>query len=406
MGTSAGSMDDQRWFPGGHLGLDVPADTNSLGAGGAEFLTEAFRRAGALTGDNAVVAIEELREFGGGSTGRKAVLSVSYRQDGDLPRDLFVKFSRDFDDPGRDVGRSQMAEEVRFALLTGSPEFPIDVPRCLFADYDERSGTGILITTRIAYGSNGIEPHYDKCADHVMPDPPGHYRALLGALARLAGAHRAGLLGAGFEFPVDMRRLSVGERTPYTADQLHRRVDQLGELASRQPALLPSGVTSPEFLSRLREQVTVCAARVEDLWDSLGADPRYVALCHWNANVDNAWFWRDTAGELRCGLLDWGCVGRMNLAMAIWGSMCSADTDMWNAHFDSLLDHFVAEFAAAGGAPLDVGELRRHLLTYVAITGPAWLLDVPGYLLKRLPNRWPTGSTRASRTANRRAAGC
>lgn len=34
--------------------------------------------------------------------------------------------------------------------------------------------------------------------------------------------------------------------------------------------------------------------------------------------------------------------------MAIWGSMCGAETDMWNAHFDSLL-------------------------------------DVPGHLLKRLP---------------------
>ena len=75
----------------------------------------------------------------------------------------------------------------------------------------------------------------------------------------------------------------------------------------------------------------------------------------------------------------------MNLAMAIWGSMCSAETDMWNTYFDSLLDHFVAEFVAAGGAPLDVSELRRHLLTYVAIMGPAWLLDVPGHLLKRLP---------------------
>lgn len=74
----------------------------------------------------------------------------------------------------------------------------------------------------------------------------------------------------------------------------------------------------------------------------------------------------------------------MNLAMAIWGAMCSAETQMWNHDFDSLLDYFAAEFAAAGGPELDPRVLRRHVLTYAAIMGPAWLLDVPAYLLKLL----------------------
>ena len=29
-----------------------------------------------------------------------------------------------------------------------------------------------------------------------------------------------------------------------------------------------------------------------------------IALCHWNANIDNAWFWREPDGALRCGLID------------------------------------------------------------------------------------------------------
>lgn len=382
---SLGGPADDRWVVGNHSGLTFPADADALSNGGVDFLTDAFHRSGALPAANAVVAIEQLSEFRGGSTGRKALLSLTYRHPTDLPRDLFVKFSRDFDDPARDFGRSQMAGEVRFALLTRGPEFPIEVPRCLFADFHTDSGSGLLITNRISYGSNGIEPHYDKCADYAMPDPPAHYRALLHALATLAGTDKAGRLATDMEFPVDMRALSVGERPAPTADQLRNRVDRLGELAARHPGLLPANTASPEFISRLRDEVTLVPARADALWDDLGADPDYVALCHWNANVDNAWF-RPAAGVLECGLLDWGCVGRMNVAMAIWGSMCSAETQMWNDDFDTLLDHFVAAFAAAGGPQLNATVLRGYVITYAAIMGTTWLLDVPGYLLNLLPD--------------------
>lgn len=377
-----------RTCPGDHLGLDFPADADALRTAGAAFLTAAFRRSGALPDVNAVVAIDVLREFRGGSTGRKALLEVSYQQPCGLPRDLFVKFSRDFDDPARDLARSQMAHEVRFALLTRTPGFPIEVPRCLFADYHGASGSGILITDRIPFGVNGIERQYAKCADYAMPAPLAHYQALFSALGRLAGTQKSGRLGTDAGFDVDMRSLSVGERPPYTVDQLRRRVDHLTELAGRQPGLLPANVASADFLARLRDDVGVIADSVDTLWDRLGADPDYVALCHWNANVDNAWFW-NSGTRLECGLMDWGCVGQMNLAMAIWGSMCSAETAMWNTHFDALLKLFAAEYAAAGGPRLDTAVLRDHLIAYVAIMGTAWLLDVPRYLLKLLPEQVP-----------------
>ncbi|MDN4520482.1 hypothetical protein [Mycolicibacterium austroafricanum] len=375
-----------RTCPGDHLGLDFPTDAASLGAAGPDFLTAALRRSGVLAGDDAVVAVDELTEFRGGSTGRKALLTVSYRSTGRLPRELFVKFSRDFDDPARDLGRSQMAMEVRFALLTRAADFPIAVPRCLYADYHAASGSGLLITDRITFGENGIEKQYDKCADYSMPDPLHHYEALFGALGRLAGSDKAGLLGAGTDFAVDMRSLSVGERPPLTADHMVRRVDLLGQFATRHPSLLPADVVTPEFLARLSDDVAVIPGRVDALWERLGADADYVALCHWNANVDNAWFWRD-GGRLGCGLLDWGCVGRMNLAMAVWGALCSAETSMWDRDFEHLLRCLVAEFTEAGGPAIDAAVLREHVLAYVAIMGTTWLLDVPGFLLKALPEK-------------------
>lgn len=376
-------MNDDGWVRGDYLGLDMPAHADALRAGGAPFLTEAFRRSGALTAREAVAAITELREFRGGSTGRKALLSVDY-DDARLPGDLFVKFSRDFDDVARDRGRTQMEFEVRFALLSRMPGFPIAVPRCLFADYHAPSGTGLLITERIPYGDNAIEPHYDKCTDYTMPDPVGHYRALLGALGRLAGASAAGRLPTELveQFPVDMERLSVGERAPYTADQLQRRVDRLADFAVAHPSLLPDNIRDPKFLARLRNEVTRFPEREQSIWRHLADDPAYIALCHWNANVDNAWFWRHPHGHLECGLLDWGCVGQMNLSMALWGAMCSAETSMWDSHFDELLDHFLAEFRSAGGPILEAATVKRQLLLYVAVMGLAWLLEVPSYLLK------------------------
>ncbi|MGV0836587.1 hypothetical protein [Mycolicibacterium thermoresistibile] len=373
---------------GDHFGLPLPPDAEALRDGGPAYLTAAFRASGAL-GDGAVRAITDLQEFRGGSTGRKALLTVAYT-DAALPTDLFVKFSRDLDDPARDRGRTQMEFEVRFALLSQTAGFPIAVPACLFADYHGASGTGVLITERIPYGANGIEPHYAKCLDYTMPEPLAHYRALLGALARLAGTHQSGRLPAKLTagFPVDMQRLSVGERQPRTPEQLQRRVGRLAQFAHAQPDLLPERLRAPEFLSRLHDEVAGFPEREPAIWRHLAADPAYLALCHWNANVDNAWFWRSPRG-LECGLLDWGCVGQMHLAMALWGALCSAETAMWEQHLDTLLDEFVAGVQAAGGATLDAAALRRDLVLYAAVMGVAWLLDVPSYLMQALPPRVP-----------------
>ncbi|EUA40298.1 hypothetical protein I549_3341 [Mycobacterium avium subsp. avium 2285 (R)] len=117
----------------------------------------------------------------------------------------------------------------------------------------------------------------------------------------------------------------------------------------------------------------------------LAADADYVALCHWNANVDNAWFWREADGMLHCGLMDWGCVGQMNLGMALWGALSGAENDLWERHLDELLELFVAEFHRCGGPALDPVRLRRHTLLYASVMGVAWLLDVPALIRKRFP---------------------
>jgi hypothetical protein len=383
-----------RWFTGDRSGLPFPADPAALRDGDIAFLTKAFHASGALDTGNAVVWIDRCEEVPGGSTGRKLVLDVEYDapQPG-LPTELFVKFSRDFDDPIRDRGRTQMDSEVRFAALTAAPGFPIAVPRVQFADYHRDSGTGVLISERIQFGVNGIEPQYHKCLDYQMPDPLAHYRALLTAVARLAGTHRSGRLPAGLtaQFPIDLRAATVGEPPPLTPDRLARKLSRLAEFAQAHVGLLPPNIRSPQFLRRLRDEVHDVVRLEDSIWCRLADSQDYIALCHWNANVDNAWFWRDD-DELRCGLMDWGCVSQMNIAMAIWGAMSGAETEMWDRHFDELLALVCTEVQLSGGPQLDSETLASQVMLYTALMGTTWLLDVPAMLRARIDNLGPTTS--------------
>lgn len=91
-------QDIERWAPGEIFGLHVPADVESLLSGGTDFLTRAFRASGAMSADNRVSRIVGWKEFHGGGTGKKLVLTVAYDAPAaGLPEELFVKFSRNFD---------------------------------------------------------------------------------------------------------------------------------------------------------------------------------------------------------------------------------------------------------------------------------------------------------------------
>lgn len=387
------------WIRGDSLGLDIPGDSEALRVGGAAFLTEAFRAAGSLPHDNCVARITEFKEVSGGSTGRKLLLSVAYEKPSpDLHTDLFVKFSRDFDNAVRDQAKSQMELEVLFALLSSSPAFPIAVPVCYFSDYHHESGTGILITQRIPYDIDGVEPHYPKCLDYQMPDQLGHYRALITALARLAGTHKAGRLPDSVEkyFPFDPSKLVVSMRAPYTPEQISERIARYIQFATTYPQLLPDNIRAPEFLARLSNEAPRFQALAEAGKKILQSNRDMIALCHWNAHIDNAWFWRSAdnshdqslrgKNQVECGLMDWGNVSQMNVSMAIWGCLSGAELHLWNDHLDELLALFISEFKNSGGPALDLVELKLHLTIYVAMMGLNWMLDVPQFVQSRIPD--------------------
>jgi hypothetical protein len=84
--------------------------------------------------------------------------------------------------------------------------------------------------------------------------------------------------------------------------------------------------------------------------------------------------------------MDWGRVGQMNVALALWGALAAADIPVWDAHLDELLALFCAEYAGAGGPVVAPGTLKLHLGLFVVLLGLGWLMDAPPLILREIPD--------------------
>ena len=202
-------------------------------------------------------------------------------------------------------------------------------------------------------------------------------------------------------FPLDTERLSAFFPR-YEAPQLITRVDRLADFIAQYPHLSSPHIADRAFLDSLRAAAPLAVAQQDAIRRFQTSRPDMIALCHLNANIDNAWFWRESDGTLRCGLIDWGSVGQMPVAQSIWGCVGAAEPDMIDQHLDELLDLFVAEYASAGGPTLDKAELERHLELYVMMTtfvmttaAPAILREIadPGTAADRYDPIFTTNET-------------
>jgi hypothetical protein len=372
---------------GDQFRLAFPTSVEPLLEMGPEFLTEAFHAAGTLAPDNRVVSVAKSKEFFGGGMGRKLLLSLAYaRAEPGLHAELFAKFPRNFGDPLRELFGPLMEPEVRFALLSRRAGFPITVPKCYFADYDSATKTGLLITERIGYGSGSIEPFQDKCLDYELEEPLGHYRALTRAIARLAGSHRAGVFGAEIDrqFPFVPDKIDIGARIPYTPEQLRQKLDKLRSFAAQNPRLFPGAVGSPDFLKRFAAEAPLVLEHELEIRKYLNHASDCIALCHWNLNLDNAWFWRE-GGELHAGLLDWGSVAQMNVAQSFYGMTCAAEAPFLERHERELMELFIEVYRASGGPRLEFQEFASMVKLSIALLGIAWILDAPTLVEAQIP---------------------
>jgi hypothetical protein len=358
------------------FGVRVPADLDSMLDGGSTFLTDAFRAAGTLDTTGRVTGIVSAQPFLGGGTGTKATLEVTYEGvDGALPKQLFAKFSRNFSSELQDRGRFMMASEARFAVLARRG-FPVPVPQFLFADVEGSSGTGLLLTARIPYGSDGVEPVHPKCLDHLLDDPTAHYAAILQGQARMAGAHIAGHLSPEFDvqFPYDpgMAGAIAGALAP--VETLERWAHRMFDFVERHPHLFDGDLVARE---RFLHDLPRVHARRDVVVDVLGRMQHCVGFSHWNANIDNCWFERDEAGGLVAGFIDWANAGPATAAQAVLGALSGAPPTVWCHRLDALLAVYADELAGMGAPRPDVDELQTHVLLLHAMSGLGFAMGAP-----------------------------
>ncbi len=372
---------------GRYSGTDFPTTIEALHKAGPEFLTRALQSVGTLPADDQIVAITRAEEFVGGGMGRKLLLDVEYAKGKGLDRDLFVKFPLDYGHPLRDFFTPPMDAEVRFYLQSIRSQLPINVPTAYFADYDPVSLSGITITKRLAYGKDGVEPCLEKCQDHTLADPLEYYMAMTTAIATLAGAHRAGRLSDDVETRFPKPPAADGrERFLYSKEDMTQKVAKIRQFAAEAPQLLPESFLETAFLDHFEASAMLMLDYDEQLIDILNTAEDFIALTHWNANLDNAWFWRDEKGQLQVGLIDWGNAGQINLARSFWGMACAAELDFLNTHRTTLMQNLVERFHEAGGPEVSVADFDEMYRLAIAVDAMAWMADAPSIIEANLPN--------------------
>jgi hypothetical protein len=373
----------QQASPGDHYGLEFPIDLAGLRQAGPEFLTSAFRASGAIASDNCVTDIVSLDKLDIRGASENGLLEISYaRDEPGLQTKLFVKF------PPADVhhkyGLLRLSNgEIEMARLSRDRQLPVRLSGYYFGDHSAYTGNFILITERVAFGTGSIEPAYRKGYDHEVPCIEEHYEVLTRDLARLVAAHKRGDLGYDLEkiFPFAKAARDF-EPIIDPEPRLDRLIDFIGRVA---PQLFAPDATRPEFLQKWREDVLFGLAHKDRMLAYLLADVDYTGLCHVNLNVDNAWFWRDDAGALHAGLLDWGGAGQASLAQALSGMLMMPQPEKHISLVNRVIDIFLEECAKQGCPPIDREELHFQYKASVYSTSIFMFITILADVLQHFP---------------------
>jgi len=357
--------------PGDAYGLDIPFSLAMLQQFGPDFLTRAFHASGVLAADNRVTEIVSMKPIEIMGASENALMTVAYAEaDPAISTELFVKMPPA--DTVRKFGLTGMSHgEVEIARLSQKGMVPVEMAPYYFADYCTHTGNYILITGKVAFGVDPIEPAHHKGYDFMVPDAGAYYRVLTQALARLVAAHKTGAMGYDLEVAFPYARAARDFwPSPESAGRIDRLVDFIGRVA---PQLFIREGTDPAFLQKWREDLLFGLAHKDAVIAWLHANPDYTGLCHSNLNIDNAWYWRDKAGQLNVGLLDWGGAGQMSIGQALSSMLMMPEPEGYIELQRKTIDDFIAEYRGSGGLDLDPITLRLHYKASIFSTA-IWII--------------------------------
>ncbi|CAL1161109.1 unnamed protein product [Cladocopium goreaui] len=378
--------------PGMFYGLEFPWTAQMLQDFGAKWLTEAFHRAGSLESTNRVTSlkVEDTKVTGGNNAG-KFLLTVRYAKEREsLHTKLFAKvpFPMTKETKQDRLSSSVLKQPMDFCEINtyrlAETKLPTQTPKFYYGDISNETTNYIIITERVPFVGMGgrkkahlkpyeVEGPYDKCKDYELRgDPKEYYSLIMEVSGRIAGADKSGRMGTKdfvlHNFPTlrappgDMRAWGANPTGPSgSAPQARQSQLRIGiQFFSQTVAhFFPSYAVKQEFIDKFTDTLMKFSAYMMEIECWKHEDLNYVALSHANLNVDNAYYWRDEAGKLCCGVLDWGGFGQSCLGHKLWWYFNCSEFELLKDHFEHFLKTFIDSYHESGGPKLDLQTLER-----------------------------------------------
>jgi len=381
--------------PGMIYGLEFPWTEEMLESFGPEWLTKAFRAAGTMEEDNRVtgLALERSVKVTGGNNAGKFLFEVTYARPSDgLHTQLFAKvpFAMSKETQTDRISSSVMKQPMdlmeinTYRLLEAA--LPVATPRFYYGDISNATSNFLLVTARIPFAELGgargralgpfeVEGPYNKCKDwELRGDAREYYMLLVAASARMAGRHKAGGMGSeaflaasSFDHlagrPLEAWGMNPSGPSGEEPTGCQGRLEAAWRFASRTPrAIFQARVDEDSLRERFMSTMMKFNAYVTEIEFWKSCDPDYVALQHQNLNSDNAYFWRDEAGTLDCGVIDWGGFSAGCVGHKLWWCFNCAEFEQVRDNLPDYLDTFILAYQESGGPKLEKEKLRRMVL--------------------------------------------
>ena len=375
--------------------IEFPHTFSQLSSYGPSWFTKAFHLTGVLSKDNAVEELVEVKRCQGGGAAEKAFVTVRYKTDEPgLHTRLFAKFPHEADPNHKHFISCVIKHdqpEVRWAQRLAH-KGPISAPKTYFAEYSSISTNYVLITERIEFadeerhpiGKAGkdvlkpmeIERVYDKFMDHLIgSDPLEYYTTLANALGKLVGWYKSN-----HDVGTELNSYFPFSPPPTPAPAVNPMASQLVEMVTKTcRVMFDDDVAAPAYQAQLQREIKELAPHLPTIHNYLFSGDDYISYAHPNANIDNAFWWRDEEGKLHCGLIDFGGYGCSNVATHLSSALMSAEPRLHVEHTETMLKAFIDGSLSMGGPKYDLEELKLRLILVQAMQVVA---GAPGALLQ------------------------
>ncbi|CAK0809810.1 unnamed protein product [Prorocentrum cordatum] len=393
-----------------------------------------------LRGNDSEKGVKDtVEESNWGGAAIKVLLSVEYEKEPGArgsPRDMFVKIPHPFNGVNErfKLSVSSYGMDLREALFYNhfGGRLPVPTPRNVFCDFCHKTTNFIIIIERVSYGQSwdSVEPGQaypapGKYRDWAYPkmgaDLYSRYYAHARALAQFFGwQHRTN------QKTDQVQRLFIDEMTwgvkQYSFDIVrHMRPQERDEWflsATQDPEWIPvikecgfppdvaSGFlamaeefirgpgahTFPKefmttaYLDRFFSEAREMGQYVAEMsfWDQM--HPELWMLCHPNAQLDNAFYWKNAAGDIRCGLIDFGMTQYNSMTSCIGNGWMGAEYDMLDEHEEGLVKCFIDCYHTETGVRFDYDDFYMHvkltqaIVFYGCCVNVRWLYSREGCL--------------------------